>query len=82
MGGEYLSGLLNLAVFDAGSAYADVLIRAVHHSANLLQIDVPAALGYIVRVAHLISEPRAAPANITRLRHCLKHSWEDFQPLV
>ena len=61
---------LNFAVLDARRTDPNMLARAVHHGMHLLKVDVPAALGYVVRVAHLIPELRAAPASITRLRHC------------
>ena len=53
-----LRGLLNLAVADARGAHANVLGGAVDHRVNVLQVDVPAALGHIMRVAHLVAELR------------------------
>ena len=58
---------MNFAALDTGSAHADTLARARDHGMNILQIDVPAALGYVVRVAHFVAELGTALALRDRL---------------
>ncbi len=64
-----LGDLLNLAALDAGRTYLNPFRGPVNEGVHILQIEVPAALAYIVGVAHAVTEPRPAPAYITRLRH-------------
>jgi hypothetical protein len=64
-----LRGFLDFAAADAGSASADALCRAVHNGVNVLQIDIPAALGHIVCVADTVPKLRPAPANIAYFSH-------------
>ena len=67
--GLYLRRFLNLAALDARSANADALGGAIYHCANGLEIDVPPALRYVVRVADPVAELRPTPADITYFRH-------------
>jgi hypothetical protein len=67
---------LNFAAANAGSANAQPLGCAVHDGTDGLEIEVPAAFGYIMRVADAIPELGAAPANFTYFRH------NDIAPLV
>ncbi len=53
------------AVANAGSADTDALARTFHHSMNTLQIQIPAALGNVVRVADFMAELGSAAADIT-----------------
>src|SRR5262249_46292382 len=69
---------LDLAALNAGSAHADFFGGAVHHRANLLQVQVPAPLGYVVGVADPVPELGTAPADITYLRHDRKFSYLCF----
>ena len=63
------SCFLDLAALDAGSANADALGRAVYHRAHGLQVDVPSAFRYVVRVADPVAELRPTSADITYFRH-------------
>lgn len=63
---------MNLAAFNAVRAHFDALRSARDYRVHLLQIDVPATLRYIVRVADPVSKLGAAPAKITHFRHCLQ----------
>src|ERR1700730_18325291 len=60
---------LDLTALDARSANTDALSRAVYQRAHGLQVDVPPALGYVVRVADPVAELRPTPADITYFRH-------------
>jgi hypothetical protein len=64
-----LGGFLNFAASDAGSANADPFGRALHDGMDGLQIHVPAAFSYVVRVADAVPEFGSAPANFTYFRH-------------
>ena len=44
-------------------------MRAVYDRANVLQIEIPAALGYVVGVTDTISELRATAADFTNFCH-------------
>ena len=66
-----LSGLLDLTALNARGAHTDPLVRSIDHRMYFLQIQVPAALGHIMRVAHLVAELRTTLTDITRLRHVL-----------
>ena len=67
--GCVLGRFLDLAAFDAGSANTNALASAVYHRADVLQVDVPTALGYVVCVADPVAELRPTPADITYSRH-------------
>jgi hypothetical protein len=72
-----LSDFLNFSAFDAGRANADATAGAVDESADFFQIDVPAPLGDIVRVADPVAELRPPSTHITRFRHKTKSSLYD-----
>jgi hypothetical protein len=61
---------LNFTVLQAACTNANALRRAPDHRVHFLQVNVPAALGYIMRVADPVSELGPAPAEITHLCHC------------
>ena len=65
---DWLS-LLDLARLDAAGADADPLGGAVDQSLHCLQIDIPAALGHVVRVRNVVAELRSFAANLTYLCH-------------
>ena len=60
---------LNLAFTNAGGAHADAASGAVDEGADVLEVDVPAALGYIVRVTDAVAELRTAAADFTNSSH-------------
>ena len=64
-----LGGFLNFAAANAGSANADPFRRALHDGVNRLKVEVPAAFGYVMRVADAVPEFGPAPANFTYFRH-------------
>lgn len=73
-GGQAQSGLslgdfLNLPVADAGCADAHPPRGTVHQSAHGLQIQIPASLGDIVRVADSVAELGSPAANFTNFCH-------------
>ena len=70
-GARLLRDFLNFTVADAGRAGANALVSAIDDRANRLQIDVPAAIGHVVRVTHLVSELRTLAAQITNSGHNL-----------
>ena len=78
MGGSRKTGelrdLLNLIGADAGRANAHALAGAVNEGANVLEVDVPAALGDIVRVADPATELGTAPADFAILCHKTENS--------
>ena len=60
---------MDFAVANAGRARPNTLVSTLNNGANRLQIQVPAALGHVVRVADFITELRSATADITYFRH-------------
>jgi hypothetical protein len=62
-------GFLNLVALDAGSTNPYAFDGTLNARAHTLQVQVPAPLGYVMGVAHLIAELRAPAANITHFRH-------------
>jgi hypothetical protein len=60
---------LDLAVADAGRANTNAPRGAFYQRADLLKIDVPAALGDVVGVAYLVTELRAPTANFANSCH-------------
>jgi hypothetical protein len=60
---------LDLAAADAGGANANALGASVDQRAHSLQIDVPAALGHVMRVADAVAELRSASTHFTYFRH-------------
>ena len=69
-----LSGFLDFAVADAGSAGADFFRGATDQSADGLQIYIPATIRYVVGVADLMPELRTLAADITNSCHCSGNS--------
>src|ERR1022692_1008790 len=69
-----LSDLLNLARADAGCADPDPAPRPVHQCANRLQIQVPAALSYIMGVTDPVAELGPPATNFTNSCHKTKIS--------
>ena len=67
--GRGLRDFLNFTVADAGRADADTTARALYQSPDGLQIQVPAALGYIVRVADAVPELWPPATDFTDLCH-------------
>ncbi len=61
--------LLDFAVPDARRADPDTLASALDQSAYRLKIDIPAALGDVVRVADAVPKLRAAVTNFANLCH-------------
>lgn len=64
-----LRDLLNFTVADAGCADADAASSPLHQRSNRLQIQVPAALGYIMGVTDPVAELRAPATNIANSCH-------------
>src|ERR1700722_15033601 len=64
-----LRDFLNLAVADAGRAGANALVRSSDDRPHRLQINVPAAIGHVMSVAHLMSELRTFAAHFTNSGH-------------
>ena len=71
-----LGGFLNFAAPDAGSTNADAFGSTLHDGVNRLKVEVPAAFGYVMRVADAVTEFGSAPANFTYFRH------DDIAPQV
>jgi hypothetical protein len=67
--GRGLRYFLHLAGTDTGRADSDFLAAAVDQGANGLEVEVPAPLGDIMRVADPVAELRPAAANFTKLCH-------------
>jgi hypothetical protein len=63
---------LDFAVLDAVRADFNTLRGARDNRVDFLQVDVPAALRHVVRVADPVSKLGAAPAKITHFRHFLQ----------
>ena len=63
------SGLGDFSSADAGSADAHPAIAGCGGSLNRLQIDVPAATAYVVRVTDAVTELRTLAAYLTNLCH-------------
>ncbi len=57
--------------FDALRADTNALRAAVDEGAYPLQIGVPASVGLIVRVAHIVTESRSLATDITYAGHAL-----------
>ena len=64
-----LGRFLDFTVADAGCAGTNALVGAFDDGVNGLQVQVPAALGDVVRVADFVTELRSATADITYFRH-------------
>lgn len=56
---------------DALRAYANALHFAIHYRTDSLQIGIPAAISFIVRVAHVVTEFRSLATNVTHSGHDL-----------
>jgi hypothetical protein len=54
--------LLDFAIANAGSANAHALPGTFHHGMNGLQVQIPAALGYVMSVAHAVAILRSTTA--------------------
>jgi hypothetical protein len=67
---RYLS-FYDLAAAQAGGADAHLARTAVHARPYRPQVDVPAPLGHVVRVADVIARTRPFAANLTYLCHRL-----------
>jgi hypothetical protein len=63
----------DFAALDAAGANANALGSAVHQGFDSLEIHVPTAARYVVRVRDVVTELRAFAANIAYLCH-------DFAP--
>ncbi len=63
--------LHDFAAAQAGSTNADPLVRAADFRVNRAQIDVPAPLRHVMRVADVISKLRLLAAHCTHLSHYL-----------
>jgi len=64
-----LSDFFDLARADAGGADTDTAAGPVHQCANRLQIQVPAALSYIMGVTDPVAELGAPATNFANLCH-------------
>ncbi len=66
------AGRLDHAIgFDALRADTNALNAAVDEGAHPLQIGVPASVGLVVRVAHIVTESRSLATDITHAGHVL-----------
>jgi hypothetical protein len=63
--------LNDFAAAQTGSTHADALVRLADLGVNWAQIDVPAPLGHVMRVADVISKLRLLAAHCTHLSHYL-----------
>src|ERR1700691_2560391 len=61
--------LYDLACFNTTGADANALVPARNLSLDRAEINVPAALGHIVRMRNLIAELRTFTANCANLSH-------------
>jgi hypothetical protein len=61
--------LYDLACFDTAGADANALVPACNLSLDRAEIDVPAALGHIVRMRNLVTELRTLTADCANLSH-------------
>ena len=57
-----LRDFLNFTVADAGCAGAQALMRSIDDRAHRLNIDVPAPVGHVMSVTHLMPELRTFAA--------------------
>ncbi len=64
-----LSGLLDLAVANAGRAGPNTLACTIQHGANSLQVHIPPTIGYVVCVTDFVSKLWALAANFTYSCH-------------
>ena len=64
-----LRDLLNFTRANAGRAHPEALARAIHQSANRLEVQVPAPIGDVVSVADPVSELGTATANFANSCH-------------
>ena len=62
-------GFDHLARADARRARADTLGGPVNHGAHSLEVGVPASIGLVVGVAHVVSERGSLAANIADSSH-------------
>jgi hypothetical protein len=60
---------LNLPALNARGAHADAFGCTRNHRPNVLQIQIPSPLGYIVGVTDTIPKLRTAAANFTHFGH-------------
>ena len=67
------SGLYDLACFDTAGADANALVPACNLSLDRAEIDIPAALGHIVRMRNLVTELRTLAADGANLSHDKLH---------
>jgi hypothetical protein len=58
-----------MAGADAASADLDASDRALTDCFNLLQVRMPGAAGFVVRMADVVSEARTFAADFTNFRH-------------
>ena len=59
------------AGFDALGAGLDSTWNAIHENPRGLQVGVPAAIRFIIRLADVVTRRRAFTANIANACHCL-----------
>src|SRR4051794_6777841 len=64
-------GFYDLAGLEAGGAYTDALVGAIHARTHRTQVHVPAAAAHVVSVADLISKLRAFAADVANLCHLI-----------
>ena len=68
---ERLRDLLDFTGANARCAHPDAAAGAIDEGADVLEIEIPAALGNVVRVADPIAELRATTADFANLCHKL-----------
>jgi hypothetical protein len=61
--------LYNLACLDAAGANANLLVPAPNLSLDRAKIDIPPALGHVVRMGNLVTELRTLTADFANLSH-------------
>src|SRR5260370_39600603 len=64
-----LRGFLDLAVANAGRAYADPLVGAFDHGPNRLQVQIPTPVADIVGVTDFMAELRTPATHIANSCH-------------
>ena len=70
-----LGGLLNLSVAQARGANALALGASLDRHAYGLEINVPATVRHVVRMADPMPEHGATPADFTNFSHVKEFSW-------
>ena len=66
---NFAASLKDFAIAYTRSANLNSLAGAVYQGADTLQVQIPTALGYVVRVADPVAKLRPSSAHFTYFRH-------------